>query len=92
MTTETAVKSLEQRITERAMERLTAAVERKIGSLMSEAGKVEDQPSGIGNLSIHEAAEKLGKAIIHARAKHECDEALDAALGKLADNLDSDNW
>lgn len=84
-----AIKTLEQRIIERAEQRLRESVEKATMALHIIAGQgVIDQPSGIMDMSVDEAINAVGAAIVRLRGPAVASKALDQALEELADRLE----
>lgn len=83
------IKTLEQRIIERAEQRLQESVEKATTALRIIAGQgVIDQPSGIMDMSVDEAINAVGAAIVWLRSPAVTSKALDNALEELADRLE----
>lgn len=83
-----AIKTLEERIKERATERLRIKVGGVQFKLIELVLDCAEQPSGIGDLTISQAIEKLCAAIIEKQAPHDYRKALDKALEELVDRID----
>lgn len=86
------IKTLEQRIIERAEQRLQGSVEEGMMRLRLLAGvEVSDQPSGINDMTVREAIDAVGAAIVRLKLQSATSEALERALEELADRLEPSN-
>lgn len=84
-----AIKTLEARIIERAEQRLQGSVEDAMLKLRMVAGsEVSDMASGINGMTVREAIDAVGAAIVRLKAPIAASDALDSALEELADRLE----
>lgn len=82
------IKSLEERIKDRAIAALAGDVEEAMRHLCNLAQGAEHQPSGVGELTIREVIDAAGAAVMKARSPVVADNALNRALERLADHVD----
>lgn len=82
------IKTLEQRIIERAHEHLQEDVQEAMRHMRSVAKNRVDQPSGIPGMTVAEAIDAIGSAITKLRMPDVADYALESSLNRLADQLD----
>lgn len=83
-----AIKTLEQRIIERAHGHLQKEVQEAMRHMRSVAKNRVDQPCGIAGMTVAEAIDAIGSAITKLREPDVAEYALESSLDRLAEQMD----